>query len=45
MSQNRSGDRNGMYGKHRTESEKDKIRKALNKPINQLDLDGNFIKR
>ena len=45
MSESRSGEKNGMYGRHRTENEKENIRKKLSKPVNQLDLDGNFIKR
>lgn len=45
MSASRSGEKNGMYGRHRTEEEKENLRKRWSKPVNQLDLDGNFIKR
>lgn len=42
MSESRSGEKNG---RHRTEEEKENLRKKWSKPVNQLDLDGNFIKR
>ena len=38
------GPKNGMYGKHRTEQEKQKLRECHSKPIRQYDLNNNFIK-
>ena len=37
------GDRNGMYGRHRSEREKEAIRKAKNKQVFQYSLSGEYI--
>lgn len=34
-----AGEKNGMYGRHRTEAEKEAIRRARSKPVSQLSLD------
>ena len=38
------GEKNGMWGRHRTEEEKLAIKIANSVPIAQFDLNGNFIK-
>ena len=40
-----AGERNGMYGRHRTEAEKEALRAAHSKPIIQLTTDGVFVNR
>lgn len=40
-----AGEKNGMFGRHRTEEEKAKLSAIHSKPILQYSLDGTFIKR
>lgn len=41
----KKGEKHHNFGKHLSDSTKEKIRKKVSKPILQYDLDGNFIKR
>lgn len=40
-----AGEKNGMYGRHRTEREKDAVRQASSKPVLQYTISGDLIKR
>lgn len=39
-----TGIKNGMFGRHRTDAEKEAIRRAQSVPVSQYDLDNNFIR-